>query len=49
MDTFANCIFGMDTDMQNIESNAFFERANESLEVGTQYGIFILLNSNFFF
>jgi hypothetical protein len=46
MDTLANCVFGMQTNMQNNEKNKFFEHANNFLDDCEIDNPFFLLNSN---
>ena len=45
MDTLANCVFGINTNIQNNENtelDTFFEQANQLLEQGRGYHPFIL-------
>jgi hypothetical protein len=44
MDTLANTVFGMETDMQSQPKNKFFIKAHELLNSGVDYAPFILIN-----
>ena len=44
MDVLANAVFGMETNMQSDQTNTFFKKANELLNLAVEYGPFVLVN-----
>ena len=46
MDALANCVFGITSDMQNNQKNAFFVYANKFLESGLGYDPAVILMCN---